>query len=105
MSTLCNVDGRMEPGLYEDIPEHVQQGIMGGTTYFHFKDMQVFSGYDVGLDLNAADSINVYSLQYTEMTVATDVKGWVPHSGLYDVFAPRYAENSVPVMFFRHLSM
>ncbi|MEM9537730.1 MAG: hypothetical protein AAGA40_18910 [Cyanobacteria bacterium P01_E01_bin.45] len=86
--------------LFEDIPEQVQQSIVGGTTFFHFKDLQIFSGSDIGLDLKAADALSVYSLQYTEMTVATDVQGWVPSSGLYDVFGPRYARTSTPYLFF-----
>ena len=105
MSELHNINGRIDSDLYEDIPEEVQQGIMGGTTFFHFKDYQVFSGSNTDLDLKSADNLSVYSLQYTEMTVATDVKGWVPTSGIFDVFAPRYALTATPYLFFNSLKI
>ena len=100
MSEINPIIDSYESDLFEDIPENIQQSIVGGTTYFHFKDLQIFSASDIGLDLKEADALNVYSLQYTEMTVATDVEGWVPSSGLYDVFSPRYAKTSSPYLFF-----
>lgn len=100
MSGINRISDSQSSELFEDIPEHVQQSIVGGTTFFHFKDLQIFSGSDIGLDLKGADALSAYSLQYTEMTVATDVQGWVPSSGLYDVFGPRYARTSTPYLFF-----
>ena len=105
MSALNRISDSRSSDLFEDIPEQVQQSIVGGTTFFHFKDLQIFSASDIGLNLKEADSLNVYSLQYTEMTVATDVKGWVPSSGLYDVFSPRYAQTSTPYLFFNSLTI
>ena len=100
MSELNRINESHESDLFVDLPEQIQQSIVGGTTFFHFKDLQIFSGSNVDLDLEGADALNVYSLHYTEMTVATDVEGWVPSSGLYDVFSPRYARTSIPYLFF-----
>lgn len=100
MSELNRLSESLSSELFEDLPERVQQGIVGGTTYFHFKDIQIFSAADLDADLGGADASSVYSLQYTEMTVATDVQGWVPSSGLSNMFRPRYARNSIPLLYF-----
>ncbi len=105
MSSLSRIDKCLESDFLEEIPELLQQSVVGGTTFFHFKDIQIFSASDLSanLDLGDVDLSSVYALSYREMVVATDVKGWVPGPGLYNAYSPRYAQTTAPYLYFNSL--